>query len=92
MYTEVMDVGITELRAHLGEWLDHARQGDAVIVTDRGIPVARLIGIGASDAIERLTADGVISRPASDRRPQAMGRRRVRARGSVADLVSEQRR
>lgn len=91
MYTAQMDIAITELRAHLGEWLDHARNGEEVIVTDRGVPVAKLTGIGATDAIERLTADGVISRPTTDRRPKATGRRRVRAHGPVADLVTEQR-
>jgi prevent-host-death family protein len=43
-----MDVPVTELRAHLSEWLDRVRSGDEVVVTDRGIPVARLLGMSAT--------------------------------------------
>ena len=96
VYNHAMDVGIAELRAHLGEWLDHARNGHGVVVTDRGIPVAKLVGIQASDAIECLTIEGLISRPSVAIRPNATSRRRPRAnsdaQGTVADLVSEQRR
>jgi prevent-host-death family protein len=87
-----MDVAVTDLRAHLSEWLDRARQGDDVVITDRGVPVARLVGLTATAALERLTAEGVISRPATARRPRASGRPRPRARRPVADLVSDQRR
>jgi len=87
-----MDVAISELRAHLSEWLDRARQGDEVVITDRGLPVARLLGLGTSTTLERLTAEGLIGRPARSARPTASGRARPRARRSVADLVSDQRR
>jgi prevent-host-death family protein len=43
MYTEVVNVSITELRAHLSEWLEQARAGEEIIVTDRGVPIARLL-------------------------------------------------
>ncbi|MGH3192646.1 MAG: type II toxin-antitoxin system Phd/YefM family antitoxin [Streptosporangiaceae bacterium] len=87
-----MDVAVTDLRAHLSEWLDRARQGDEIVITDRGIPVARLLGLTATATLERLTAEGVIGRPASGRRPQASGRPRPRPRRPVADIVSDQRR
>jgi len=87
-----MDVTVTDLRAHLSEWLDRARQGDEVVITDRGIPVARLLGLTTTATLERLTAEGVIGRPAAPRRPQASGRPRPRPRRPVADLVSDQRR
>ena len=46
-----MDVGITQLRAELAHWIDHARAGNEVVVTDRGAPVARIVGApGAPDA------------------------------------------
>jgi prevent-host-death family protein len=87
-----MDVAISELRAHLGDWLDRARRGQDVVVTDRGVPVARLVGVHSAEAIERLTREGVISAPTGKGRPIAKDRRRVRSAGSLADLVSEQRR
>jgi prevent-host-death family protein len=87
-----MDVGVSALRAHLRDWLERARAGEEIVVTDRGVPVARLIGTDSATLIEQLTEQGVISTPSRPQRPMATGRRRVRARGSVADLVSRQRR
>jgi len=91
VYSSDMDVGVSELRAHLSEWLERAREGQEVVVTDRGLPVARLVGIEATTLLERLTAEGVIARPHQSKRPTAAGRSRPRARRSVADVVSEQR-
>ena len=92
MYTLHMDVAVSELRAHLSEWLEQAREGTEVVVTDRGVPVARLLGLDATDTLERLTVEGVIARPEQAKRPTASGRRRPSARTNMADLVSEQRR
>ena len=62
------------------------------MVTDRGVPVARLLGITASATLERLAAEGVIGRPERTQRTSATGRSRPRPRQSVSALVSEQRR
>ena len=87
-----MDVPVTELRAHLSDWLQRARQGDEVVITDRGVPVARLLGLSATAVLERLAAEGVIGQAGGGRRPAASGRPRPRPRRPVADIVSEQRR
>jgi len=87
-----MDVPVSTLRAQISEWVDRARAGEDVVITDRGVPVARLVGLDITTKIEQLTADGVISRPARARRPSATGRRRVKAKGSVSHHVSTQRR
>ena len=92
MYTSGMDVPVTELRAHLSDWLDRVREGEEVVVTDRGVPVARLLGISATATLQRLAADGVIGRDVSARRPTAAGRDRPLARRPVSDIVSDQRR
>jgi prevent-host-death family protein len=86
-----MDVAVTELRAHLSEWLNRIRAGEEVVITDRGVPVARLLGLAATSTLQRLAAEGVIGHAAS-RRPVASGRSRPRARHPVSDAVSEQRR
>jgi prevent-host-death family protein len=88
----VVDVPVTELRAHLSEWLERAQAGEDVVVTDRGMPVARLVGLTSAGTLQRLVADGVIGRPASATRPTATGRERPRPRHPVSDIVSEQRR
>jgi len=83
---------VTDLRAHLREWLTRARAGHEVVVTDRGIPVARLIAVDATPTIERLTAEGVIGSPERPVRPPARGRARPRPRRPLADRVSDDRR
>ena len=92
VYASGMDVTVTDLRAHLSSWLERARNGHDVVITDRGVPVARLTGLATTSTLERLTADGVIGRPATAQRPRASGRTRPRARRPLADIVSEQRR
>jgi prevent-host-death family protein len=92
MYNSGMDVAITELRTHLSVWLDRARHGEEIVVTDRGVPVARLLGMDATSTLERLTAEGVIGRPAAASRPKASGRPRPRPRQPVSDDIGEQRR
>ena len=87
-----MEVAVSDLRANLRDWLKRARDGNEVVVTDRGVPVARLIGIQASPLLDRLTAEGVIGRPTNRERPAAADRRRPRPRRPVAPVVSEQRR
>jgi prevent-host-death family protein len=92
MYRSVMaDVGIAQLRRELKSWLDRVRQGEEVLVTDRGQPVARLVGVDATPLLDQLQADGAISAPPMSARPTATGRARVRACGSVSDLVVEDR-
>lgn len=83
---------MSELRANLSEWLKRAREGEEVVITERGVPVARVLGIQTSPLLDRLTLEGVIGRPARPHRPTAAGRPRPRPRRPVAPLVAEQRR
>ncbi len=88
----VMDVAISTLRAELADWIERARAGEEVVVTDRGIPVARLLAVDTAPLLEQLTQRGVLSKPRRAGRPIASGVPRVHAHGPVAELVSEQRR
>jgi prevent-host-death family protein len=92
MYINGMDVPVTELRAHLSEWLDRVRGGEEVIVTDRGVPVARLLGMSATATLRRLAADGVIGRDVSARRPVAGDRSRPTPSRPVSEFISDDRR
>ena len=83
---------MTELRARLSHWLERVRDGDEVVVTDRGVPVARLVRLDSAPVIESLHAQGVIGRPAQRERPTASGRQRSTARRLVSERVGEQRR
>lgn len=92
LYTSVMDVSVSTLRAELADWIERVRAGEEVVVTDRGTPVVRLVSVDTAPLLEQLTQQGVVSRPRSASRPNARTTARVRARGPVSDLVSEQRR
>jgi prevent-host-death family protein len=86
-----MQVGVRQLRDELRKWLEAVRQGDEVIVTERGKPIARLIGASTPPPLERLIADGIVTPAQRPRRP-SRAHRRVKAKGSVSELVARQRR
>lgn len=85
-----MEVGIRELRDHLSRYVDEVRGGSEVVVTDHGRAVARLVPIGVPRLLDRLIDEGVVTRAPVEHRPLA--KPPVRARGTVSDLVAEQRR
>ena len=91
MYACQVDVAISALRAELSQWIARARDGEEVVVTDRGTPVARLLPVDTAPLLDTLVQRGVLSRPRRPDRPAARGTARVRASRPVADLVSEQR-
>jgi prevent-host-death family protein len=86
-----VDVPVSELRAHLRAWLERVGDGEEIVVTDRGVPVARLTGIDGRSKLDQLVQDGIIARPRASR-PRAAGQRRPKSRRSVAELVSTDRR
>jgi prevent-host-death family protein len=87
-----MDVPISTLRAELSTWIERARSGEEIVVTERGTPVARLLAVDAAPLLDQLIASGVLSKPRHDDRPAARGAARAYASGPVSELVSEQRR
>ena len=64
-------VGARELKVRLGTYLRRVRQGQRLIVTDRGHPVAELRPIGgeagAGALLAELEARGVVTRPTRKR-------------------------
>jgi prevent-host-death family protein len=55
-----MDVGIRELKAKLSEHVQRVSDGETIVVTDRGRPVARLVPYDTSSAVERGIEEGWI--------------------------------
>ena len=92
LYGGAVDVAISALRAELSTWIERARAGEEVVVTDRGIPVVRLLSVDTAPLLEQLVQQGVLSKPRRAVRPAARGAHRAQARGPVADLVADQRR
>ena len=59
----VEHVGVRRLKDHLSEYLARAREGRTVIVTDHGVPVAKLApihddGVAALHALSSLLNNG----------------------------------
>lgn len=86
-----MEIGITAFRAELRRWLNEAKSGEELIITDRGVAVARLTGVDSAPILRRLEKDGLLRLPKTVGRPRASGRSRATAERSVSELVSEQR-
>ena len=86
-----IEVGVRDLKNNLSRYLDRVQDGEEVIVTDRGRPVARLSALDSSmDHLSDLIAAGLV-RPAK-RSTRRVPQRRIKPSGSVSDLVAEQRR
>jgi len=85
-----MEVGIRELRGRLSHCLARVREGDEVVVTDRGTAIARIVPITGGRALDRAIAEGLVTRAADRSRTRPV--RRVLSHGSVSDLVGKQRR
>jgi prevent-host-death family protein len=89
--TTRVEVGVRDLKDNLSRYLGRVRDGEEVIVTDRGKPVARLSAIDHPiDRLSELIAAGLVRPAPSTTRTRPV--RRIRANGSVSDLVAEQRR
>ena len=62
-----MEVTFSEFKASLMEHVNAVKDGDDVIITHKGAPIARLTSVEGSDLISSLIADGLITPPAGDR-------------------------
>lgn len=86
-------VGVRDLKNRLSAHLDRVKEGEAITVTERGRPIARLSPIGAD--VDRMAAlvDAGIVRPPS-RAVRSLPSERVRLTGSVSldEDVAAQRR
>lgn len=85
-----VEVGVRELKSKFSSYLDDVAGGVTIVVTERGRPVARIVAIDEPTShLAALIAAGVVQAPTSRTRHRPT---RVRAHGSVSELVDEQRR
>ncbi len=89
-HNRIMEAGIRELRDHLSRYLDVVRDGHEVTVTDHGTAVARLVPLDQPRPLDRLIAEGLVT-PAQRRKSVRPAGREITAKGTVSDLVAEQR-
>jgi prevent-host-death family protein len=86
-----LEVGVRDLRRELRRWLELAGEGVEIVVTERGRPIAKIVDLDSESGLERLRRAGLVQMPTRPR-PRAEELDPVRARGSVSDLVADQRR
>lgn len=66
-------VGVAELRQNLSKYLRLISQGERLTVTDRNRPVAEMGPPSSTgEALDRLIAEGRLSRPARPTVPQSL--------------------
>ena len=87
-------VGVRELRDHLKDYVDAAKSGETITITERGKPVAKLTAAGEWDRVLEMVARGELTLPKAVKRPASeLGGVPLRGKGPGAvELVREQRR
>ncbi len=86
---EAVEVGVRELRNNLSRYLGQVRDGEEILVTDRGRAIARVVPVEAERALDRLVAAGIVTPAQRPRRPAG---KPVTVKGTVSNLVADQRR
>ena len=86
-------VGARELKTRLGTYLQQVRDGQTLVVTDRGEPVAELRPLPSDgsllSALRKLSTRGTVTLPTRD---SLAAFRPIRSRGaSVAEAIREDR-
>lgn len=90
-----MQVGVRALKAHLSEFLTRVRAGEEVVVTDRGVPVARIVPAPSSRVLPRKLQDLIRSGRAIDKGPMRCFPEPIQmtqGEKTSTDFVREQRR
>jgi len=85
-------IGIRELKAHLSAYLRRVKDGQTLIITDRGKPIGRIVpeGVSLEERLRTLVDAGLVSwsgKKMGPREPVALNR----GPGLISDLVVEDR-
>ena len=91
----VVRVGVRELRENLRSWLDRVKDGDEVVITDRGEPIARLAAFEPRSRLEELIERGIVRPPLTKKRLQIDVSSLPTLEGpgpTLSEIVIEQRR
>jgi prevent-host-death family protein len=86
-----VELSVTQLRKDLTVAVDAAKAGESVIVTERGVPIARLTGVESASLLARLEADGLVT-PAADSRAVPRLPQAEAAKDALSSLLGRMRR
>jgi prevent-host-death family protein len=85
-------VPVAELKARLSEYLRRVRRGDEVVITERGIPIARLSPLRAGEGMDALVSAGLVRPPTKSLPPDFWARPRVKDEaGRLLEILLEER-
>jgi prevent-host-death family protein len=85
-------IGVRELRQHASRYLARVANGEAIEVTDRGRPIARLVPVpSAGNALDELLQSGRLKAPESDSDLEAPEDFGVDASGRLAEMRADER-
>jgi prevent-host-death family protein len=85
-------IGVRELRQHASRYLARVANGEAIEVTDRGRPVARLVPVPSGEsALVELLRSGRLKQPESDSDLEAPEDFGVDASARLAEMRAEER-
>lgn len=82
------EIGVRDLKANLSEYIRRARQGDTIVVTDRGRPAAILAPVPGRVRLDQGIEEGWVT-PAVRRGLRPVKRHRADRR--VLDVLDEDR-
>lgn len=89
---DMVRIGVRQLRTELSHWIEQARLGSELIITERGVPVARLVPLDGESPLERMIRDGLVTSPRISKRAR-LDRPVIRPKGgTVAEILERQRR
>ena len=86
---------IAQIKAKLSEYLRQVKGGGEVVITERGIPVARLVPLDPDESRatreERLIRAGVLRPPSGPRKKLGTPTSRPAAGAAVLDALASER-
>lgn len=86
-------VGVRELKDRLSAHLGRVKDGEEIVVTEHGRPIARLSPLGADrDRMAKLVDAGIVQPPTATERRLPSPRVKLGGQGSLDDEVAAQRR
>jgi prevent-host-death family protein len=87
---------VSDLKAHLSRYLREVRRGGEVQIVDRGVPVARLVGLAPPTAgaeaerRDRLIRAGVL-RPGAGETSKILGQPPIQVSANLSAALEEER-
>ena len=89
----VVHVGVRDLRSNLSSWLDRVRDGDEVVITERGQPVARIVGYDRKSKLQELIDAGIVTPARRPKQPIDTSKLvRPNPGKTISDILIDQRR